>query len=144
LICGSKTKKVLLPQFKTQLSLYSHSPAQTPFERVLASGQGDSRRVAELKKLRSLLDPFELSRSIDRKLESIYALANRRLSPKAITSRGATAVQKTPGGKVQKKELFHHAWKSRKERRIPTFAQPRRRATVTSLMSRQQRSRLHS
>jgi hypothetical protein len=67
------------------------SPAQTSFERVLASGQGDSRRVAELKKLHSMLDPFELSRSIDRKLESIYALANRRLSPKAITERGATA-----------------------------------------------------
>ena len=66
-------------------------PARTPLERVLASGQGDSRRVAELKKLRSQLDPFELSRSIDRKLEIIYALANRRLSPKAITPRGATA-----------------------------------------------------
>jgi hypothetical protein len=37
--------------------------------------------VAEWKKLRSMLDPFELSRSIDRKLESIYALANRRPSP---------------------------------------------------------------
>jgi transposase InsO family protein len=82
-----------------------YSPAQTPFERVLASGQGDSRRVAELKKLRSLLDPFELSHSIDRKLESIYALANRRLSPKAITSSGATAVQKTRGGKVQKQNF---------------------------------------
>jgi len=56
------------------------SPAQTPLERVLASGQGDSRRVAEWKKLRSMLDPFELSRSIDRKFRSIYALANRRLS----------------------------------------------------------------
>jgi transposase InsO family protein len=78
-----------------------YSPAQTPFERVLESGQGDSRRVAELQTLRSRLDPFELSRSIDRKLESIYALANWRLSPKAITSRGATAVQKTRGGKVQ-------------------------------------------
>ena len=82
-----------------------YSPAQTPFERVLASGQWDSRRVAELKKLRSLLDPFELSHSIDRKLESIYALANRRLSPKAITSRGAMAVQKTRGGKVQKQNF---------------------------------------
>jgi len=82
-----------------------YSPAQTPFERVRASGQGDSRRVAELNKLRSMLDPFELSRSIDRKLESIYALANPRLSPKAITSHGAPAVQKTRGGKVQKQNF---------------------------------------
>jgi hypothetical protein len=33
---------------------------------------------AELKQLPSMLDPFELSRSIEGKLESIYALANRR------------------------------------------------------------------
>ena len=82
-----------------------YSPAQTPFERVLASGQADPRRVAELKKLRSTLDPFALAQSIDRKLESIYALANRRLSPKAANSRGATAVEKPRGGKVQKKDF---------------------------------------
>jgi transposase InsO family protein len=64
-----------------------YSPAQTPWERVLASGQADGRRVAELKKLRSTLDPFALAQSIDRKLESIYALANRRLSPKAANLR---------------------------------------------------------
>jgi hypothetical protein len=54
-----------------------YSPAQTPFERVLASGQADSRRVADRKTLRCTLDPFELANSIDRKLESVYALADR-------------------------------------------------------------------
>ena len=68
-----------------------YSPAQTPFERVLESGQVNARRVAELRKLRSTLDPFQLASSIDRKLESIYALANRGLSPKVENSRGATA-----------------------------------------------------
>jgi len=82
-----------------------YSPAQTPLERVLASGKADARKVAELKKLRSQLDPFELSKSIDRKLERIYALANRRLSPKAASARGATAVEKTRGGKVQKQDF---------------------------------------
>ena len=48
--------------------------------------------MAQLKKLRSTLDPFELSQSIDRNLERIYALANRRLSPKVAGSRGARAV----------------------------------------------------
>jgi hypothetical protein len=33
--------------------------------------------------LRQRLDPFELARTIDRKLEPIYALAQRRLSPKS-------------------------------------------------------------
>jgi hypothetical protein len=78
-----------------------YSPAQTPWERVLASRHTDARRVAELKKLRSTLDPFALAQSIDRKLESIYALANRRLSPKAANLCGATAVEKPRGGKVQ-------------------------------------------
>jgi hypothetical protein len=68
-----------------------YSAAQTPFERVLQSGQANAQRVAEFKRLRSTLDPFELARSIDCKLEAIYALANRRLSPKAATARGATA-----------------------------------------------------
>ena len=34
-------------------------------------------------KLKSRLDPFELARTIDRKLKRIYELANRRLSPGA-------------------------------------------------------------
>ena len=75
-----------------------YGPAQTPWERVLASGQADGRRVAELKKLRSTLDPFALAQSIDRKLECIYALTNRRLSPKAANLCGATAVEKPRGG----------------------------------------------
>ena len=74
-----------------------YSPAQTPLERVLASEQADRARVAELKKLFSTLDPFELAQSIDRKLERIYALANRRLSPQAsgcrANSRTATAIR---------------------------------------------------
>jgi len=82
-----------------------YSPAQTPWERVLVSGQADARRVAEVKKLLSTLDPFALAQSIDRKLESIYALANRRLSPKAANLCGAKAVEKPRGGKVQKKDF---------------------------------------
>jgi hypothetical protein len=54
---------------------------QTPLERVARSGYGEASRLAELAKLRSRCDPFELARSIDRKLKRIYELANRRLSP---------------------------------------------------------------
>src|SRR5215472_18103388 len=35
-----------------------YSPAQTPLQRVLASAQADTRRVAELQKLHSTLDPL--------------------------------------------------------------------------------------
>ena len=40
-----------------------------------------SKRAAS--SLRDRLDPFQLGRMIDRKLQRIYALAHRRLSPKA-------------------------------------------------------------
>ena len=60
-----------------------YDPAQTPLQRVLASGHGDAGWVAELKKIRRSLDPFQLSKQIDQKLERIYSMANRRLSPKA-------------------------------------------------------------
>jgi len=59
-----------------------YDAAQTPFQRVLASGQTHPAQVARLKALMKTLDPFELSRSVERKLERIYQLAHRRLSPK--------------------------------------------------------------
>ncbi len=57
--------------------------AKTPFERVVASKQGDTAQLTILKELQRSLDPFQLAKVIDRKLERIYRLANRRLSPKA-------------------------------------------------------------
>ena len=82
-----------------------YSPAQTPWERLLASGQVEVRRIAGFKRLLATLDPFDLAARINRKLESVYQLANRRLSPKAETSRRATAVEKTRRGKVQKADF---------------------------------------
>jgi transposase InsO family protein len=68
-----------------------YGPAETPLDRVRASGV-DPERAAALQALRQRLDPFELARIIDRKLERIYALANRRLSPRpaAPVSRSVT------------------------------------------------------
>jgi len=59
---------------------------QTPFQRVLASRQGDPAQLATLRKVLQSLDPFQLAQAINRKLERIYQLANRRQSPK--TERG--------------------------------------------------------
>jgi hypothetical protein len=56
---------------------------KTPLERVVASKQGDATQVSILKELQRSLDPFQLAKTIDRKLERIYRLANRRLSPQA-------------------------------------------------------------
>ncbi len=57
---------------------------RTPFERVQACPQADPAKVARLEQWRKTLDPFQLGRIIERKLDRIYRLANRRLSPKAV------------------------------------------------------------
>src|ERR1017187_6326754 len=57
---------------------------QTPLERVLASASAHSDQIAALKKLRASLDPFQLGKVIERKIEGIYAMANPRHSPQAI------------------------------------------------------------
>ena len=53
---------------------------QTPFERVLASKEADPVKLAALGRLRERLDPFELSRSINRQLERIYAMRRGRVA----------------------------------------------------------------
>ncbi|MGH9701394.1 MAG: integrase catalytic domain-containing protein, partial [Candidatus Acidiferrales bacterium] len=60
-----------------------YDAARTPFERVRACPQADREKVARLEELRKRLDPFQLSRVIERKLERISERANRRLSPRA-------------------------------------------------------------
>jgi len=56
---------------------------KTPFERVVASKQGDAIQLTLLQELQRSLDPFQSAKVIDRKLARIYRLANRRLSPQA-------------------------------------------------------------
>lgn len=63
-----------------------YGSAETPLDRVLASGVLEPAQAETLQALRRSLDPFELARAIERKLERIYALANRRLSPRPPSS----------------------------------------------------------
>ena len=49
---------------------------QTPLDRLIATGQGESEKLKRLQRLRSTLDPFELARAIDRKLEKITRLVS--------------------------------------------------------------------
>lgn len=61
---GSKIKRV-------------YREAQTPLDRLLDSGMGDRKRLEELGRLRGRLDPFELARTVDRKLAAIWKLASK-------------------------------------------------------------------
>jgi hypothetical protein len=60
---GSKLKRV-------------YDPPQTPFQRVCASQQIIPAKVAQLQHWRDTLDPFELSRQIEHKLERIFQLSS--------------------------------------------------------------------
>ena len=67
---------------------------RTPFERVQACPQADPEQVARLEQLRKTLDPFQVGRTIERKLERISRQANRRLSPRAEQQTGTDAEQR--------------------------------------------------
>jgi len=119
-----------------------YDAAQTPLERVLACAQAKPEQVTELKKLHQSLDPFELGKAIDGKLQRIYDLANRRLSPKATAERWGESAQ---GEKLQRdsrngygkaarrkspKPDFSTELANRAKRAIRTFPQPRRRRVL--------------
>jgi len=67
---------------------------RTPFQRVLESGTYHRAKMKNLKDLVASLDPFELSQTIDRKLERIYKMASERVGPK---NRGQGLLPKAPG-----------------------------------------------
>ena len=64
-------------------------PAQTPFERVVASPQADPQPVATLQHLRETCNPVDLSSTIDQKLARIYQMATHHRRP-------STSDTKTP------------------------------------------------
>ena len=71
-----------------------YEPPKTPLERVRESGQADRVKVAQLDQTFKTHDPFELSRKIDQKLETIFQLANARMSPRSGNSRAGVKKEK--------------------------------------------------
>jgi transposase InsO family protein len=120
-----------------------YDAARTPFERVRECAQADPEKVAKLEELRKRLDPFQLSRVIERKLERIARLANRRSSPRAEHPAMPDAQpqpQRTNGcGKAA--TLGNPA----NDAGFPlSHSRNNNKAPVTSQMSRQPQLRLHS
>ncbi|MFH1260141.1 MAG: integrase [Elusimicrobiota bacterium] len=64
----------------------------TPLDRLIASGKGYPDKIEQLIKLRETMDPFELSRIIDKKLGNIIKLTNYRQSPKTSQKSGLPAL----------------------------------------------------
>jgi len=62
---------------------------QTPLDRLRACRGVDRTKVNELLRLRATTDPFELARTIDKKIDRIAALASRRDGATRVTSQMA-------------------------------------------------------
>jgi len=110
---------------------------RTPFERVRMCGAADGEQVVRLEELRKSLDPFQLARAIERKLEGIYCLANRRLSPRQEQETG-TSQRREGGGKDARSASLEI------EKRFPISHRHGDESTVTLQMSRRSSLGLHS
>ena len=117
---------------------------KTPFERVLISVSAHPDQVVALKKLRDSLDPFQLGKVIERKIEDIYEMANRRLSPQTMKKKrnlpGRKAEMSPPPGcgKDARKASLEIA------PRFPLSHSHDDEIPVTFLMSRRALPKLHS
>lgn len=72
---------------------------KTPFERLQACRAVRPDVMGQLKSLRDRLDPFELSRSVNKQLDLIYAYANHRRSParpRAVEAAGPVENRQRP------------------------------------------------
>lgn len=120
-----------------------YDAARTPFERVRECLQADPEKVAKLEALRKRLDPFQLSRIIERKLERISRLANRRLSPKAEQpTLPETEQQRQPADGCGKAATLGNP---AKDAGFPlSHSHNNNKPSVTFQMSRQHHLRLHS
>lgn len=67
---GSKIKRV-------------YGAPKTPLDRLRDSGKGDRKKIEELYKLRGELNPFELAKQVEAKLERIWKLASHAKPPAA-------------------------------------------------------------
>jgi hypothetical protein len=82
----------------------------------------DPQTLSSAARSRSL-DPFQLARTIERKQERIYRLANRRLSPQEKQETPFGSRRGKNCGKDARRELGNH-------KAISTFPQPRRRSRI--------------
>jgi transposase InsO family protein len=111
---------------------------QTPWERVRACAQADRERLVQMEGLRKRLDPFQLAKRIEHKLEGIYRLANRRLSPKEVRDgaanrrgKGCAKAARSASLEIQKRFPLSHSHADGD-------------SSVTSQMSRRPSLGLHS
>jgi hypothetical protein len=95
---GSRIKRV-----------YKHP--QTPLDRLILSGGGDHKKFAELVKLRNSLNPFDLSKNIETKMDHIQKLVTQQDLQRRLLSTN-NLKNKRPGWKNNKYLFENKTWHS--------------------------------
>lgn len=80
-----------------------HDRPTTPLDRLITLNKGDPEKIANYKKIRNQFDPFELSKSIERKIQAVYNMATDRLKKPAAAKNKQR--QKTKPGKIEQEAL---------------------------------------
>ncbi|MCI0615677.1 transposase family protein, partial [bacterium] len=80
---------------------------QTPLDRLIQSGNGDSQKIADLVKLRNSVNPFDLSKNIETKMEQIQKLVTQQ-----DLARRFLLKNKRPGWKNNKCLFEKKGWHS--------------------------------
>jgi len=75
------TKLLKKKRIGSKVRRYYDTP-KTPLNRLIESGKGDHAKIGQLNHLQAALDPFQLSKTIEKKIERVIKMANCRQSPK--------------------------------------------------------------
>lgn len=78
---------------------------QTPLDRLIQSGNGHPKKIADLVKLRNSLNPFDLSKTIEIKMEQIQKMVTQQDLQRKFQYTNNVVKNKRPGWKNHK-DLF--------------------------------------
>jgi hypothetical protein len=112
---------------------------QTPFQRVVASSAVNPERVAELRRLRQTLDPFQLSQTIQSKRQRIFQLSTTTIAEKPAIPAASQTLARTSGRDQVAGARTKHAEKKTRNKtttRTSKKEKPRRRRVTFHIAGR--------
>jgi hypothetical protein len=91
----------------------------TPLDRLLDCPQADPLKIQKLKDLRETIDPFALAQRIEQKLERIFLMANRRISPNPLLQPSSKPLTRAERQALQEISEFLATMRHAKKKKLP-------------------------
>lgn len=110
-------RKLKTQRLGSKLKHFYDKP-KTPLDRLIASKKADSMKLAQLTALREQIDPFDLSHTVNHKLEQIWRLAHHRNQPQ-ITTTPSTKSNGLSKQELQFLEAISHTLRPKLQKRQP-------------------------